>query len=595
MATFWHDLKRELRDIWRNADNQWHHLNIARRNLSRQGHNLGYVVMIIGGTLPERSGPPRSFLQRQLPLPPDPLSMQMVNSRFQRLGDATNVRGVILLLDGLAAGLATLQNLRRSMERLREAGKEVIVFTPYLNNASYFVATAANRIIVPPGVEFEAFGLRTEASFYKDALDKIGVSFDNIQISPYKSAFDMFDKPDMSPELHEQLSWLMDDRFALMVEGMAAGRGVPTAVIQAAIDQAPLPGEQAVELGLIDAVAYEDELPYLLADQTAEADEQGRKPAKKRPKATLTPWHTAVGQLTQRYRRVHPRKYIGVISLEGMITMGESVQPPIDLPLPFIGGATAGEATLTQLLREAEQDEELAALILHVDSGGGSALASDLIWRQVDRLRQKRPVLVYMGNAAASGGYYVAASASHIMAQTATITGSIGVVMGRASTAGLYEKLGIKQVALQRGAHAHLYSDSGPLSAEDRQLFLELITRSYTQFKQVVAQGRRLPLEGLDEICHGRVWTGRQAKAHELVDSHGDFVDAIHQAAELAGLTINEHQTVPVYNLYGSESQYQLPNPYEPAENLLKLFTAERVQQLQGPLYLWPVVLQDRW
>ncbi len=592
MASFWHDLKQELRDIWRGADNQWHHLSVAWRNLSRQGHNLGYVVMSIGGTLPERSGPPRSFLQRQLPLPPDPLSMQMVNSRFQRLGDATNVQGVVILLDGLATSLATLQNLRRSIERLRESGKEVVVFTPYLNNASYFVATAANRIVVPPGVEFEVFGLRTEASFYKDSLDKIGVSFDNIQISPYKSAFDMFDKSDMSPELHEQLSWLMDERFAMMVDSMAEGRNVPTAVIQSAIDQAPLPPERAIELGLFDAVAYEDELAYLLADKTQkkESEQEG-----KRPKATLTPWHTAVGQLTRRYRRVHPRKYIGVISLEGMITMGESVQPPIDLPIPLIGGATAGEATLTQLLREAEQDEELAALILHVDSGGGSALASDLIWRQVDRLRQKRPVLVYMGNAAASGGYYVAASANHIMAQTATITGSIGVVMGRASTAGLYEKLGIKQVALQRGAHAHLYSDSGPLSQEDRQLFLEMITRSYTQFKQVVAKGRGLPFEELDPICHGRVWTGRQAKAHELVDSHGDFVDAIAQAAKLAGLTINEHETVPVYNLYGSSNNYQLPNPYEPAENLLKLFTAERVQQLQGPLYLWPVVLRDKW
>ena len=588
MTSFWHDLKQELRDIWRGADNQWHHFNIALRNLNRQGHNLGYVVMSIGGTLPERSAPPRSFIQRQLPLPPEPLSMEKINSRFQQLADATNVQGVVILLDGLSTGLATLQNLRRSIERLRESGKEVVIFTPYLNNASYFVATAADRIITPPGVEFEVFGLHTEASFYKDALDKIGISFDNIQISPYKSAFDMFDKNDMSPELHEQLSWLMDERFTIILDSMAEGRDVPTAVIQSAIDEAPLPNERAAELDLIDAVAYEDELAYLLADKS------NTPPEGKRPQATLTPWHTAVGQLTRRYRRVHPRKYIGVINIEGIITMGESVQPPIDLPIPLIGDATAGEATLTQLLREAEQDEALAALILHVNSGGGSALASDLIWRQVDRLRQKRPILVYMGNAAASGGYYVAASANHIMAQTTTITGSIGVVMGRASTAGLYEKLGIKQVALQRGAHAHLYSDSGPLSAEDRQLFLEMITRSYTQFKQVVAEGRGIPFEELDEICHGRVWTGRQAKAHQLVDSHGDFVDAIHKAAELAGLTINEKQTVPVYNLYGSTSNYQLPNPYEPAENLLKLFTAERLKQLQGPLYLWPVVLRDK-
>ncbi|MCA9979778.1 MAG: signal peptide peptidase SppA [Anaerolineales bacterium] len=590
--SFWQDLQKELSDIWHGLGDQRRQAMLSLHNARRSGHNLGYVVTHIGGPLPERNAPPRSFIQRQLPLPPDPLSMQTVNSRFQRLADAKNVRGVVILLNGFSAGLATLQNLRRSISRLREAGKEVVVFTPYLSNASYFVATAANRIVVPPGVEFEVFGLRSEATFFKDALDKLGITFDNIQISPYKSAYDAFDKTDISPELHSQLSWLIDERFTLLLEAMAHGRGLTTADIRTAIDEAPLSSSRALELGLIDAVAYEDELAYLLADKTDKAGQEEQEDAK-RPQATLTPWHTAVGQLTRRYRKVHPRKYIGVISLEGIIMMGESTTPPIDLPIPFFGGASAGEATLTQLLRTAEQDDDLAALILHVDSGGGSALASDLIWRQVDRLRQKKPVLVYMGNAAASGGYYVAATANHIMAQTATITGSIGVVMGRASTAGLYEKLGINRVAIQRGARAHLYSDDHPLTEEERQVFLDAIDRSYTQFKQIVAQGRGLPFDELDRICLGRVWTGRQAKVYKLVDSHGDFIDAIHQAAELAGLTIDDTHAVPVFNLYDSSDGYQLPKPYEAAENLLKLLTADRLRQLQGPLYLLPFELRD--
>jgi protease IV len=610
--SFWHNLKKEIRTIGRETNEQWHRLNMGIRNWQRRRNRLGYVVMPIGGPLPERSAPPRSFLQRQLPLPPDPLSLQQLNYRFHLLADADNVRGVVLLLDGLSAGLATLQNLRRSIMRLREEGKEVVVYTPYLDNAHYFVATAASRIIVPPGVEFEVLGLRTEAMFFKSALEKLGVSFANIQISPYKSAFDMFDKDEMSPELHQQLSWLLDERFNLLVEGMAEGRDLSTAVIHHALDSAPFSADDALRLHLIDAIGYEDEIAYLLADDTngaadmddededededdeAEVEANHTNGHAHRRKVRLTRWGTAVKKLTRRYRHVHPQKYIGVISLEGLITMGESAQPPVDLPIPFFGGNTAGEATITQLLRQAEQDEELAALILHVDSGGGSALASDLIWREVDRVRQKRPVLVYMGNSAASGGYYVAAPANHIMAQTGTITGSIGVVMGRPSTSGLYDKIGIKRVALQRGARAHLYTDDQPLNDADREIFLQGIMRAYEQFKLVVAHGRGIPYDELDRICLGRVWTGRQAKVYKLVDSHGDFVDAIHQAAQLAGLRFDDKQVVPVYNLYPDGGSYQLPYPYEPAEALRQLLTAEWLRHLQGPLYLLPIIFRDR-
>jgi protease-4 len=261
--------------------------------------------------------------------------------------------------------------------------------------------------------------------------------------------------------------------------------------------------------------------------------------------------------------RQRQKKFVGVISLEGIINMGPSRKPPIDLPIPFIGGDVAGELTLLRQLRRAEKNKEMAALIFHVDSGGGSALASDLIAREIERIGRKKPVLVYMGNVAASGGYYVAAPAGHIMCQTGTITGSIGVISGRVSMQGLREKLHVNQVSLQQGEHAGLYRETAPMSDEERQIFWNSIVTTYEQFKQVVANGRSLPLAELDPICEGRVWTGRQAAGHKLVDSFGDFVDAIHKAAEMGGLETGDTYRIPVHNLHGKHGRYLPPRPIE--------------------------------
>ncbi|MCB0033172.1 MAG: signal peptide peptidase SppA [Anaerolineales bacterium] len=579
-------LGREIKDMGKEVGQAWRRMRIGLHNASRQYQHIDYIVMPLSGTFPERSGPPRSFLQRQLPLPPEPLSMQMLNGRFQQIADATNVKGVVLILKNITAGFATLQNLRRSVERLRSAGKEVIVFADSLDNGRYLIATAADRIIVPPSAEFGVYGLRIEALFLKEALAKIGVDFDNIQISPYKTASNMFDKADITPEQREQLNWLLDETFDLLTAAIADGPGLSQNEVKELIDRAPIFPEEAKLEKLIDDIAYEDELAYLLAPPIDE-DEEPAANNGTRPQANLVNWAEGQQLLTRKYRQL-TSKYIGVVSLEGLIMMGQSTTPPIDLPIPFIGGSTAGETTLTQILREAEQDEQMAALIFHVDSGGGSALASDLIGRQVERLSRKKPVLVYMGNTAASGGYYVSAMAQHIMSQSGTLTGSIGVVLGRPNTKELYEKVGINRVGLMRGKRANLFTDEAPLTEEERQVFWEGIVHVYNQFKEIVAKGRNIPFDELDEICEGRVWTGRQAAEHQLVDSHGDFVDAIYKTAALANLTINDHWAVPVVNLFGSAEDYQLPQPYEAAEELLNLFTAARLKHLQEPLALMP-------
>lgn len=604
------DLKRELRDVQTALSTTWVSGTVSLRNWLRslRGVSLDYVLMPLGGSLPERNAPPRSFIERQLPLPPPPLSLETLNGRLQAIADADNVKGVVFLFQGFGAGLATLQNVRRAILRLREAGKEVVVFTPYLDTAHYYVASAADRIIIPPGVQFEVLGLRLEAVFLKDALAQVGMQMDVVQISPYKTALNMFGEPDITPEQQEQLTWLLDDRFDEMTAAMANGRSLSQSALQALINQAPLFAEDALAANLVDALAYEDELAYLLAEAAAPAENGADKLSalpdseEKRPSAKLTPWADAANKLTEKPRR-RQKKFVGVISLEGGIVMGSSRKPPVDLPIPFVGGEMAGEETLCRLLRSAEKMEQMGALIFHVDSGGGSALASDLIGREIERLSKKKPVLVYMGNTAASGGYYVAAHADHIMCQTGTITGSIGVISGRLSTQGLWQKLNVNQVSLQRGDHAGLYQENKPLNESERQIFWNSIVKTYEQFKQVVANGRSLPYAELDPLCEGRVWTGGQAANLKLVDSHGDFVDAVRKAAEMGGLETDETFEISVMNVYEKDGRYLPPRPFEtgsptdePVQNLAdlaRLLLGDNIAAFNGrPLLLMPFKLR---
>lgn len=608
---FWQELGRELGEVGRSIADALNNSGAALRNRLRQarGVKVDYVVLRVGGPLPERAGPPRNFIQRQLPLPPEPMTMEELNDQFQVVADAANVKGVVLIFQGFAAGLATLQNLRRAIERLREAGKEVVVYTPYLDLPHYYAATAANRIVAPISSRFEVLGLRSESLFLKDALARVGIQADMVQISPYKTAGNMFSKAEMTPEQQEQVEWLLDDEYQMITAAIAAGRGLPVEQVVELIDQSPLSAEQARASCLVDALGYEDELVYLLAEKREKEGEKDKETGRQgdqenpeeagetqereeRPKARLLTWDKAVDSLLEKPRRATPKR-IGVVCLEGTITMGPSRQPPIDLPIPLVGGATAGEQTLLQLLRQAEQDDSVAALIFHVDSPGGSALASDLIWRQIRRIREKKPVVVFMGNVAASGGYYVSAAGQHIMAQPGTITGSIGVLSGRISTTGLYDKLSVNRTAIKRGRHAGLYSEETPMTEEERQLFWDGIVDIYSQFKQVVADGRDLPFEELDPICEGRVWTGRQALERKLVDGYGDFVDAVQRAAELAELPTDDAHYIPVVNLYSKERDYLLPEPFDAGEEIGRLLSGEWLHGLfERPMLLLPYVIR---
>jgi protease IV len=610
---FIRELKREIRMVQRSLEHSWTAGMVALRNWLRQMRHLklDYVLIPVGGPLPERAAPPRTFIQRQLPLPPETLSLQALNYRFQRIAQADNVRGVVLVFEGLTAGLATLQNLRQSISRLRAAGKEVVVYTPYLDMEHYFAATAANRIIAPPVADFAAVGVRTEAVFLKDALAQLGIEADILQISPYKTAGNSLSQADITPEQREQLEWLLDEKYELMVTAVAADRGLTIEELKAHIDAAPFNMNQALERGLIDKIGYQDDIaPWLAAaddkpDAAAEANgdvDNGNGEETAVPRAKLRRWAEAEPMLMEKPIHYHPQA-IGIITVEGLIAMGVSRQSPsrLPIPLPMADGITAGERTIIGLLRQAEKDREVAAIILYVDSPGGSALASDLIWQQIVQTQKKKPVLAYMGNVAASGGYYVSAPAKHIMSQAATITGSIGVLLGRISTGGLYQKVHVNRVSLARGAHAELFSDLAPLNDEERQILLTQLKDTYRRFQDVVMEGRDIAAERLDDIAQGKVWSGRQALAFQLVDSHGDFEAAVAQATELAGITLRPDEKMGTINFYarpretgllGALLSSEAPGLSDAAQ-LLSLFDGRFLAELhQKPLYLFPYIIR---
>lgn len=602
---FFSELRRELREVWQATKDGFIHSGAWLRNsaIRLRAAQVDYVVLRVGGPMPERDEPPRSFLERQLPLPPPPYSIEVLNYHLRLVADAGNVKGVVLILHGFNTGLASLQNIRQSILRLREQGKTAVVYTPYLNATHFFVASAADKIIVPPGTQFNVVGLRSEVIFLKEALAQVGLHFDAVQISPYKSSPNMFTHADITPEQQEQLTWLLDEMYDLLTAAMADGRGMTQAELMQLIDGAPLFAQDAQRAGLVDAIAYDDELAFLLAEpietdqhDTAAAEEEVAEekmavnPPIKRPQAKLLEFSKAYNLLLEKPRR-HTSQFIGVVTLSGVITMGSSQRPPIDLPLPIplMGEETAGEVTLLALLRQAEKMDNMAALIFHVDSPGGDALASDLIGREVQRLAQKKPVLVYMGNSAASGGYYVSAAANHIMSQPLTITGSIGVFMMRLSTSNLYQKLHVNRAHVQRGERAGLFTSPEPMTDTERQIFWDGIVENYRQFKEMVANGRDLPIAELDPICEGRVWSGRQALNYKLVDSHGDFVTAVQKAAELANLPTDDGVEIPVVNLYPKTNRHIVPKPYEAAEEIGRALSGEWARQWSGrPLYLMP-------
>lgn len=504
------------------------------RSLRRRG--LDYVVLQLEGSFPERTPQRRApFPIRMLPIFPSEVSLQEIQHIADLIGGDQRVRGVILRLGTLQAGPPTLHTLRRMIRKLRNEDKRTIAWMASAGTWDYYLASACDEIIFPPSGRLNVLGLRSEALFLKETLEMVGVEADLESIAEYKVTPDMFRRSRMTEPHREMLDAILDSYYAELIGAIAEGRGLQKENVRDLIDAMPLAPADAVKTGLIDAVLYEDELAEYLAG------DRGNSRDTDEPRVPLVTWDNAARWLHQPVRWT-TRKRIGVVSLEGMIAPGESRRVPTPLPLPV--EAQAGAETISRALRQAEADPHIAATILHVDSPGGSSLASDLIWREVCRLRERKPVVVLMGNQAASGGYYVSAPADRIVARPTTMTGSIGIWGGKLVLERLYDRLGVGREDVQRGARAGLYSGFEPFSEQEREHVRQELGEFYTRFKRIVGEGRGLALEEVERVARGRVWTGEQAREIGLVDELGDFQTALAAAKELAGLEPEKHYTV---------------------------------------------------
>jgi protease-4 len=487
--------------------------NWRRRRFSK----IDYVMLTLPSSIPPLPEE-RGWLLRRIQGPP-PLSLTDLDRAFERLADDPRPKGVILYLRGFAMPLADLQTLRNSLLRLRQRGKRVVCFALGYDNATYYVASASDEIIVQPGGEVATLGLLQQATFLKDALETIGVGLDVVAISPYKSAYDQFSQADITPEARQQLEWLLDSRYEMLLQGISEGRKTTVQNVAAMIDTAPHTDEAALKAGYVDAVMNEEGLAAHLGVKY------------------LVPWQRADKVLLRKWRNP-PDRYVALLRVEGLMLPGESGKPPIEPPIsvPFVGDQRAGDLTVTRQVRHLMEDKNAAAVILFIDSGGGAAAVAEAMTAALDELAKDRPLVVYMNAIAGSGGYYVATPARWIVAQPATITGSIGVITAKPITAAFWEKVRAHRVELWRGANATLLSDAAPFSDEQRQMMRRSVERLYQQFVARVAKSRHMTEAQVDAVSGGRVWTGAQAKANGLVDELGDLRAALAKARQLANL-----------------------------------------------------------
>ena len=501
-----------------------------------------YVLIELTGGFPERAPARRPWWQRLLPFRQPALSIEELRHALDLIAQTPRVQGVVLRIGPIEAQLARVQNLRAAIRRFRQRGKRAVAYLNHPDLPAYLVASAADEVIVPGTALTSTFGLSLGGYFFKDALATYGIEVEVEAIAEYKTAMDSFRRSGMSEAHREVLGAILDSHFEDVVAAIADARQLPPERVRELIDETPMTAEEARSAGLIDALLYQDELAAYLA--------------KGNGKVRIETLAAARQRLRLPYRWRHPR-VVGVVSLEGTIVTGTSRRFP--LPIPLLS-SVAGSDTVSQALRRAERDPRVAAVVFHVDSPGGDALASDLIWREVARLGRRKPVVAYMGDLAGSGGYYVVAAAQQIVAQSATLTGSIGVLSGKPTTKRLLGKAKIQHEYLSRGRHAMLFHPALPWDDDGWRKIRAFAQQIYSLFKLRVGEGRSLAEEEVERLARGRVWTGKQALERGLIDAVGDFEVAVQKAKELSRMPLDRY--VPVVPITAPR-HFVLPQPFQ--------------------------------
>lgn len=431
--------------------------------------------------------------------------------RLRAMEEDDCVQAVFVMIDGVAVGFAGAQELRDAIFRLRERHKLVFAYLFTGGTRDYYIASAADRVYLDAAGGLRLQGLTSTVLFFKLLFDFLGVEAQFEKIEEFKSAPEAFTRFDSSEDAARMREWLFDDLYHQLTTDIARDRRRTPAEVKAWIDGGPYTAAEAAKAGIVDAAVEPNELDALIATELGGYYPISDGVPRDRPDS----WE--LGQLA-------------IIYLDGDIVDGKS------MTIPFLGRKLTGGDTIAQSIAWARSNPRVKAIVLRIDSPGGSATASEVIWREVYKTRGVKPIVVSMGDIAASGGYFAAAGGDVIFAQPSTFTGSIGIFTGKFDLSFLLSRFGLRWETTNRGARADMESYFRPYTDEERKLIKEKLRYYYDRFIGAVAKGRPLTKEQVDEVGRGQVWTGKQARGHKLVDELGGLADAIVEAKKRAGL-----------------------------------------------------------
>ena len=483
-----------------------------------------YLVVDIYGEILEYD-PPGGVMSEVLGGGPE--TLQRILDNLEKASVDDRIEGVIMKLSANnTLGTAMRGEVREAVKKVRASGKKVYAFTDYMNSSIYMVAAACDSIYMPPTAYINFIGFSVGSSHFKGTLDKLGIKPNLHKIKDYKSAAELVTRTDMSPEAREMYGWMLDEGWDYYISCVGEDRGLTEEQIVECMDYAVMRPVEAVERGLVDRLLYWDELEGMLKQ---EKDEGLR---------TVS---------MCRYEEEDPKdlglegdEKIAVVHAQGMIGGRKSKIDPML-------GMLMGHESVNADLRRAMEDDDVAAIVFRVNSGGGESLTSDMIGHQVHIAAQAKPVVVSMVNVAASGGYMISYRASKMIADPMTVTGSIGSISMKFNMKGFYDKLGMTQDFVAKGPKALMWSDSRDFSADERARFEQNHWEDFNAWLADVAAFRGMTFEEAEKLAHGRIWSGRQAKENGLIDDVGGLDRAIEIAKELAEIPADEKVTVVHY------------------------------------------------
>lgn len=480
------------------------------------------LVLRLDGEIPER--PPLGYNIPGFGGKPV-LTVEDVWATLRNSAADPRIKAAVLLPDNPQIAWGKLQELHADIENFRKSGKPVYAYLKSPGTKDYYLATAASRIYLSPEDLLNLKGLRFELMYFKRGLDKLGVQVDVEHAGKYKDFGDMFTRSSMSPETREVYTGVLDDLYGNLLQTIAAGRKTSPSQVKAIIDEGPFLSSEALQKGLVDDVKFEDEmygdLKNLLKNgeiKTVSAREYYKIP------------ESSVG--------LGGKQKIAFLTAQGEITRGDA---------DSISDAGLESEHFNKLLHKIQNDSSIKAVIVRIDSPGGESTASDDMWRAMNQLSRKKPMVISMSDTAASGGYYMAMTGDPIVAYPGTLTGSIGVVFGKPNLHGLYDKLGIDKESLSRGRFARIDSDYEPLDEAGRKKLRDGIDDGYRSFVSKVAASRKRKFDEIEPLAQGRVWVGDQAKGNGLIDELGGIDRAIELVKQKANIPAKENVILTVY------------------------------------------------